>query len=95
MESNSERSATQPGEERRTDLDVREQIRQLLSLIREFYTTCHMVAVGQLEPSKAKAKAQDVEEKLNAMTARMLERIESAGGSDSDGDVESEEGPDA
>ena len=52
-----------------------------MKLIREFYTTCHMVAVGQLEPSKAKAKAQVVERRLNQMMADMLETIEAAGAS--------------
>lgn len=63
-------------EDRRSDLTVREQIQELLKLIREFYTTCHMVAVGQLEPSKAKAKAAVVEGKLNQMMAHMLDQIE-------------------
>lgn len=67
------------GTDRRNDLNVREQIHELLKLIREFYTTCHMVAVGQLEPSKAKAKAQVVERKLNDMMSHMLERVESDG----------------
>lgn len=66
--------------ERRADNSIREQIQELLKLIREFYTTCHMVAVGQLEPAKAKAKAQIVERKLNTMMGHMLERIESEGG---------------
>ena len=73
--------ATQPqggGDERRADLSVRDKIQELLKLIREFYTTCHMVAVGQLEPSKAKAKAQVVERRLNQMMADMLEKIETA-----------------
>jgi hypothetical protein len=64
--------------ERRTDFGVRDRIQELLKLIREFYTTCHMVAVGQLEPSKAKAKAQVVERRLNQMMADMLEKIEAA-----------------
>jgi len=71
----SEADATSP-EDRRSDTGVREQIQDLLSLIREFYTTCHMVAVGQLEPAKAKAKAQVVEGKLNAMMASMLDTLE-------------------
>ena len=66
------------GEERRTNTKLREQVQALLTLIREFYTTCHMVAVGQLEPSKAKGKARDVERRLNAMMAEMLEQIEEA-----------------
>jgi hypothetical protein len=71
-----------PGDaERRADTGIREQIQELLKLIREFYTTCHMVAVGQLEPSKAKAKAQVVERRLNTMMADMLEKVESDSGS--------------
>ena len=64
------------GEERRSDTSVRGRIQELLKLIREFYTTCHMVAVGQLEPSKAKAKAQIVERRLNTMMAEMLDGLE-------------------
>ena len=63
------------GEDRRSDPVLRRQILELLGLIREFYTTCHMVAVGQLEPSKAKAKARSVEEKLRAMMSETLERL--------------------
>ena len=68
-----------PSEDRRSDTGVREQNQDLLALIREFYTTCHMVAVGQLEPSKAKAKAQVVEGKLNKMMASMLDTLEGNG----------------
>ncbi len=64
--------------ERRADNTIRDQIQELLKLIREFYTTCHMVAVGQLEP--AKAKAQVVERKLNAMMAHMLDKVEGGSG---------------
>lgn len=76
-------------EERRSDFEVREHVRALLVLIRDFYTTCHMVSVGALEPSKAKAKAKSVEEQLSGMMAEMLERLEAMeaeeqGGSDGD-----------
>ena len=64
------------GDERRSDGGLREKVQELLKLIREFYTTCHMVAVGQLEPSKAKAKAQVVERRLNLMMAEMLDDLE-------------------
>lgn len=70
------------GNERRADDTIRDQIQELLKLIREFYTTCHMVAVGQLEPAKAKAKAQVVERKLNAMMARMLDKVEGRSGTE-------------
>ncbi|MDA0328654.1 MAG: hypothetical protein O2958_06565 [Gemmatimonadetes bacterium] len=72
-------SATAPRDDRGADGGVREQIQELLKLIREFYSTCHMVAVGQLEPSKAKAKAQVVERRLNLMMADMLEQVEKSG----------------
>ena len=64
------------GEERRANKTLRRQVQDLLALIREFYQTCHMVAVGQLEPSRAKAKARALEEKLQAMMSEMLEGIE-------------------
>lgn len=63
-------------QERRTNLRLREQVKSLLGLTREFYTTCHMVAVGQLEPSKAKAKAQTVERQLSEMMARIVESLD-------------------
>jgi hypothetical protein len=68
-------------EERRVDTGVRERIRELLKLIREFYAMCHMVAVGQLEPSKAKAMAQAVERRLNSMMAEMLDKVDARAGS--------------
>lgn len=64
------------GEDRRSDNTIRRHIQQLLDLIREFYSTCHMVAVGQLSPAKAKQKAREVEEKLNVMMKDMLDRID-------------------
>ena len=63
-------------EDRRNDMDVRDRVQELLKLIREFYATCHMVAVGQAEPSKAKAKAQVVERRLNLMMADILKDVE-------------------
>ena len=71
-------SGRSASDDRRSDRGVREKIQELLKLIREFYTTCHMVAVGQLEPSKAKAKAQVVERRLNLMMADMLKEVEGA-----------------
>lgn len=67
-----------PEEDRRTDMTTRRHIRQLLELIREFYSTCHMVAVGQLAAPKAKKKARQVGEKLDFMMVEMLSRIEAA-----------------
>lgn len=63
-------------EERRSNLELRDQVQALLGLIREFHTTCHMVAVGQLEPSKAKAKAQTVERQLSEMMAKVVDSLD-------------------
>lgn len=79
-----------PEEERRSDLAVRRHIKQLLELIRDFYSTCHMVAVGQLSPAKAKSKAAEVEEKLNEMMQKMLERLGEDGESLDDGEHQEE-----
>lgn len=68
--------------DRRRDPTLRERVEDLLALIREFYTTCHFVAIGQLEPSKAKAKAQEVERKLNAMMVEMIDQVEAMAPSD-------------
>lgn len=73
-----EEAARRLEEDRRSDLAVRRHIRQLLELIRDFYSTCHMVAVGQLSPAKAKARARDVEEKLNEIMKDMLDRVAEA-----------------
>ena len=70
------RPAAEIEEDRRRDPTLRQRVEDLLALIREFYTTCHMVAVGQLEASKAKVKAQEVEAKLNTMMAEMIEQVE-------------------
>ena len=51
MDSNVSQPGPHNGQERRSDRGVRQQIQELLVLIREFYNMCHMVAVGQLEPS--------------------------------------------
>jgi hypothetical protein len=78
------------GEERRANPTLRRQVRDLLALIREFYQTCHMVAVGQLEPARAKAKARLLEEKLQVMMGQMLAEIDDeeadAGTGESDDD---------
>ena len=64
--------------DRRADTGVRGQIQELLKLIREFYAMCHIVADGQLDPDKAKARAQVVEGQLNTMMAELLESVEAS-----------------
>lgn len=55
--------------ERRTDADVREHIEELLKHFREFYTTCHLMATGALEPDAAKDMASGIERRLNLLLA--------------------------
>ena len=61
-----------PQEERRSDLEVRRQVGTILELIRDLYSTCHMVSVGQLPAARAESKAQEVKEKLDVMTQEMM-----------------------
>jgi hypothetical protein len=70
------KTAAELARERREDITVRAHVQELLDVLREFYNTAHMVAVGQLEASKAKAKALVVEDKLNRMMAHLLERVD-------------------
>ena len=66
-------------DERRTDEDVRGHIEELLKHFREFYTTCHLMATGALEPDAAKDMAGGIERRLNRLLADMTgaERVES------------------
>jgi hypothetical protein len=66
-------------EDRRADPALRTQVTELLGVIREFHHTCHMVALGQLEASRAKAKARVLEEKIQDLVSEMLEGLEDPG----------------
>jgi hypothetical protein len=65
-----------PQDDRRQDIAVRRHVQQLLELIRDFYSTCHMVAVGQLSAAKAKEKALDVEQKVDDLMGDLLQRLD-------------------
>ena len=58
---------------RRADEAVRGYIDELLKHFREFYTTCHLMAGGQLEPEEAKSLAGAIERRLNALLAEITE----------------------
>lgn len=68
--------------ERRADTGVRGQVDDLLRHVRDFYTTCHLTAVGKLDLEEAKSRALVIERRLNELLANI---------SDGAGDVD--EGP--
>jgi len=59
--------------DRRDDGAVRGYIDDLLKHFREFYTTCHLMAGGQLEPEEAKDLAAGIEQRLNALLAEITD----------------------
>ena len=59
--------------DRRDDGAVRGYIDDLLKHFREFYTTCHLMAGGQLEPEEAKDLAAGIERRLNALLAEITD----------------------
>ena len=63
-----------------SDDDTRGHIEELLKLFREFYTTCHLMASGSLEPEAAQDMAGGIERSLN----RLLAEVTGAGPSPSD-----------
>ena len=54
-----------------SDDDVRGHIEELLKLFREFYTTCHLMASGSLEPEAAREMAGGIERSLNTLLAQV------------------------
>ncbi len=58
---------------RRTDLEMRGAVDELLRHIREFYLTCHMMGTGKLSPDDAVEKAAQQELQLNQLLARVTD----------------------
>jgi len=59
--------------DRRTDLEMRGSVDELLRHIREFYLTCHMMATGKITPDDAVEKAAQQELQLNRLLARVTD----------------------
>ncbi len=59
--------------DRRHDAEVRRYIDQLLKHFREFYTMCHLMAQGTLDPAEAKDLAAGLERRLNALLAEVTD----------------------
>lgn len=57
------------GAERRTDAEVCQHINDLLKELREFYSTCHLLANDRIAPEKAQERAGDIERNLNRLLA--------------------------
>ncbi len=57
--------------DRREDHRAREHIETLLKHFRQFYTTCHLMAAGGLEPEEAKSRAAGIERELNTLLAEV------------------------
>ena len=58
---------------RRSDSDVRGHVDELLKHFREFYTTCHLMAIGSIEPDEAKSQAAGIERSLNKLLAQVTD----------------------
>lgn len=59
--------------ERREDAEVRRYIDQLLKHFREFYSTCHLMANGLIEPENAERRAGQLEHELNRLLAEVTD----------------------
>lgn len=59
--------------DRRTDLEMRTSVDELLRHIREFYLTCHMMGTGKITPDDAVEKAAQQELQLNQLLARITD----------------------
>lgn len=59
--------------DRRTDLEMRGSVDELLRHIREFYLTCHMMGTGKITPDDAVEKAAQQELQLNRLLARITD----------------------
>jgi len=58
--------------ERRHDALVRDAVTELLTRIREFYTTCHLMQLQQISPVEATERATKTERDLNQLLAEVV-----------------------
>ena len=63
----------------RANAVVRDYIDDLLKHFREFYTTCHLMAGGQLDPEEAKDLAAGIERRLNELLAEVTDAARGGG----------------
>ncbi len=64
--------------ERRNDVQVRSYIDELLKHFREFYSTCHLMANGLIQPEDAEKRAGRLEHDLNRLLADVTEAAREA-----------------
>lgn len=58
--------------ERRHDSVVRDAVTELLTQIREFYTTCHLMQLQKISPVEATERATKTERGLNQLLAEVV-----------------------
>ncbi len=66
--------------DRREDTEVRAYIEELLQHFREFYSTCHLMASGLIEPEDAERRSGQLEKELNQLLARVMEAAKRGAG---------------
>ena len=57
--------------ERRADQDTRQDVSEILTHFREFYTTCHLFGQQRISATEAKERTAALEKKLNQTLARL------------------------
>lgn len=62
-----------PSPERRHDPLVRDAVTELLTQIREFYTTCHLMQLQEISPAEATERATKTERGLNQLLAEVVQ----------------------
>ncbi len=72
-------AAVAPPDERRHDEEMRGHVEQLLKHFREFYTTCHLMAVNVLTAEAAEQRVNNLERDLNQLLARITETARGRG----------------
>jgi hypothetical protein len=64
-------SAANHEPDHRTDSEAHNDIGEILTHFREFYTTCHLLGQQRISATEAQARTGDLEMKLNQMLARL------------------------
>ncbi|MBI4541078.1 MAG: hypothetical protein HY704_16370 [Gemmatimonadetes bacterium] len=63
------------GAERRKDQVVRDHVNELLQLIREFYTTCHLMRSNQIPVESAVERTTRIEQELNRILGDVVQAV--------------------
>ncbi len=66
--------------DRHDGTEVRSYIEDLLKHFREFYSTCHLMATGLIEPEDAERRAGQLEKDLNRLLAEVTDSARKTSG---------------